>query len=69
LHLHKAALPKLLNCVSSNHSLTMPLFSDHCQLIIRQGPENARVAVGKEKGTPSSSGHCIVAEADPLSRP
>ena len=49
--LHTAALPKLLNSVTSNTLLTMPFHSDHCQLVIRQGPQHARVAVGKEKGT------------------
>ena len=49
--------PQLCSSVSSNTSLIMVFYSDHCQLIIRQGPENARVAVGKEKGTPASSEH------------
>lgn len=66
--LHQITLPKLLNSVTSKLLLTMSFRSDHCQLLIRQGPLNARVAVGKEKGTLSSSGNRAVAEADPFSR-
>jgi len=66
--LHNSGLPKLFSSVTSTALLTMEFFiSNDCQLIIRQGPENARVAVGKEKGTPTTSERRAL--ADPLFRP